>query len=352
MENPELLKPHLAMLLNRQDLTSAQAEEAMQIIMTGQATPAQIGGYLVALRMKGETVDEIVGSARAMRAQAARIPLPPHLNGDGMENLLDTAGTGGDGAHTINISTTAAFVIAGAGRRVAKHGNRAASSRCGSADVLSALGVNLDLTPEQVAACIEQVGMGFLFAPRFHPAMKYAIGPRRELAQRTIFNLLGPLTNPAGATHQLIGVYDPSLTHILAEVLAGLGVKAAYVVHGYGGLDELTTGGPNRVSHLSGGKVTSYELDPAALKDLQPASKEDLRGGDPTDNARILRAILNGEDHSPRRDVVLLNAAAALAAGDGNLPAALEQSRQSIDSGAALAKLNALVEASQSFSAA
>lgn len=352
MENPELLKPFLAQILNHQNLTVDQAEEAMQIIMTGQATPAQIGGYLVALRMKGETVDEIVGSARAMRAQAARIPLPPHLNGENSEDLLDTAGTGGDGAHTMNISTTAAFVIAGAGRRVAKHGNRAASSRCGSADVLGALGVNLDLTPEQVAKCIEHVGIGFLFAPRFHPAMKHAIGPRRELAQRTIFNLLGPLTNPAGATHQLIGVYDAALTQPLAEVLAGLGAKAAYVVHGDGGLDELTTSGPNQVSHLMDGKVSSYILDPAALKGLRPATKADLRGGDPADNAAILRAILSGEDQSPRRDVILLNAAAALGAGDGNLSDALERARNSLDSGAALAKLDALIHTSQAFTTA
>ena len=191
-----MLKPFIAKAMRRENLTAEEAEQAMQIIMTGQATDAQIGGYLIALRMKGETVPEITGSARAMRAHASRVPAPTG------SPLLDTAGTGGDGAHTFNISTAAAFVIAGAGRRVAKHGNRAASSRCGSADVLYALGVNLDLTPEQVAACIAQVGIGFIFAPRFHPAMKYAIGPRRELGQRTIFNILGPLTNPAGATHQ------------------------------------------------------------------------------------------------------------------------------------------------------
>jgi anthranilate phosphoribosyltransferase len=354
MENPELLKPHLALLLNRQNLSVEQAEEAMQIIMTGQATPAQIGGYLVALRMKGETVEEIVGSARAMRAQAARIPLAQASTGldekhNVHEALLDTAGTGGDGAHTINISTAAAFVIAGAGRRVAKHGNRAASSRCGSADVLGALGVNLDLTPEQVAECITQIGIGFLFAPRFHPAMRHAIGPRRELAQRTIFNLLGPLTNPAGASQQLIGVYDPALTQPLAEVLAGLGVTAAMVVHGHGGLDELTTSGPNRVSHLKDGHVTTFDLDPANLDNLRPASKLDLRGGDPPENAAALRAILSGEDQSPRRDVIVLNAAAALAAADGDFHSALTRARHSIDSGAALAKLEALIQISQAF---
>jgi anthranilate phosphoribosyltransferase len=312
----------------------------MEIIMTGNATPAQIGGYLVALRMKGETVEEITGSARAMRSQATRVSLPP--NGP----LLDTAGTGGDGAHTFNVSTAAAFVIAGAGRKVAKHGNRAASSRCGSADVLAALGVNLDLTAEQVALCIREVGIGFLFAPRFHPAMKYAIGPRRELGARTIFNLLGPLTNPAGATHQLIGVYDPQLTHPMAEVLAALGGQAAFVVHGAGGLDELTTGGINRVSHLRDGRVITYDLDPVGLG-LRRAAAADLRGGDPAENAAILRALLAGEDRSPRRDVVLLNAAAALAVTHGDLWEGLREAERGLDSGAALDKLNALIALSQ-----
>jgi len=326
-------------------LSADEAEEAMNIIMTGQATPAQIGGYLVALRMKGETVEEITGSARAMRAQASRVTLD--LKG---EDLLDTAGTGGDGAHTFNISTAAAFVIAGAGRKVAKHGNRAASSQCGSADVLAALGVNLDLTPEQVGACIEQVGIGFLFAPRFHPAMKYAVGPRRELGQRTIFNLLGPLTNPAGATHQLIGVYDPGLTHPLAEVLGELGGRAAFVVHGYGGLDELSTAGPNRVSRLRDGRVQTFELDTAHLG-LRPAAIEDLRGGAPEANAAILRALLAGKDRGPRRDVVLFNSAAALAVEHGDFPAAVAEARRSLDSGAALARLEQLAAASQKMAA-
>jgi anthranilate phosphoribosyltransferase len=229
---------------------------------------------------------------------------------------------------------------------VAKHGNRAASSRCGSADVLGALGVNLDLTPEQVADCIRQVGIGFLFAPKFHPAMKHAIGPRRELGQRTIFNLLGPLTNPAGATHQLIGVYDSALTHPIAEVLAGLGGKAAFVVHGYGGLDELTTGGPNRVSHLKDGRVVTYDLDPAELG-LRQAQPDELRGGEPDENARMLRRLLEGTDRSPRRDVVLLNAAAALAAESGDFHQALEAAEKSLSSGAALAKLEGLVTLSQ-----
>jgi anthranilate phosphoribosyltransferase len=336
-----MLKPFIEKAINRQDLSLQEAEQAMQIIMTGQATPAQIGGYLVALRMKGETVEEIAGSARAMRAQANKVPL--HLNGT---PLLDTAGTGGDGQHTFNISTAAAFVIAGAGRKVAKHGNRAASSRCGSADVLSALGVSMDLTPEDVAACIEQVGIGFLFAPKFHPAMRYAIGPRRELGQRTIFNVLGPLSNPAGATHQLIGVYDPELTEPLAKVLGELGGRAAFVVHGYGGVDEMTTSGPNRVSHLQNGEVRTYELDPGSLG-LRPTTVDLLRGGDAEQNAAMLRDLLEGKDRSPRRDVVLLNAAIALAAGSGDFAAALQEAEQSLESGAALAKLEAMVAFSQ-----
>jgi anthranilate phosphoribosyltransferase len=334
-----MLKPYIAKLIQRQNLSEEEARAAMEIIMTGQATPAQIGGYLVALRMKGETVAEIAGSALAMRAQASRVTVAG-------SPLMDTAGTGGDGAHTFNISTAAAFVIAGAGRKVAKHGNRAASSLCGSADVLTALGVSLDLGPEQVATCIEQVGIGFLFAPKFHPAMKHAIGPRRELGQRTIFNILGPLTNPAGATHQLIGVYDPALTEPLAQVLGLLGGQAAVVVHGYGGLDELTTGGPNRVSYLRDGCVSTFELD-ASQYGLRRASADDLRGGEPAYNARLLRALLAGEDHSPRRDVVLLNAGAALALESGDLADGLAEARRALDSGAALAKLEALISLSQ-----
>ncbi|MBE2198074.1 MAG: anthranilate phosphoribosyltransferase [Anaerolinea sp.] len=336
-----MLKPYLKKVMQREDLTLTAAEEAMNIIMTGQATPAQIGGYLVALRMKGESVAEIAGSARAMRANAS----PVHLQTNGRP-LLDTAGTGGDGAHTFNISTTAAFVIAGAGYPVAKHGNRAASSRSGSADVLEALGVQLDLTPAQVGQCIDQIGIGFLFAPKFHPAMRHAIGPRRELAARTIFNILGPLTNPAGATHQLIGVFDPALTEPLAHVLGELGSTAAFIVHGYDGLDELTTSGPNRVSHLRDGRVVTTELDPADYG-FARGSVDALRGGDPDENASILRTILSGQDDSPRRDVTLLNAAAALATHTNDFGDALALARRSLDSGAALAKLEALVTTSQ-----
>lgn len=336
-----MLKPYIAKLMQRQNLTVEEAEEAMKVIMTGQATQAQIGGYLVGLRMKGETVDEIVGSARAMRAQASQIH--PKVDGD---PLLDIVGTGGDGKHSFNISTTAAFILAGAGRKVAKHGNRAASSSCGSADVLGALGVNLDLTPEQVTACIDRLGICFLFAPKFHPAMKFAIGPRRELGQRTIFNLLGPLTNPAGATHQLVGVYDPALTGPLAEVLSGLNVQAAFVVHGFGGLDELTTNGPNQVSYLKDGQVSTFQIDARDLG-LRPASPEELLGGAPDLNARMLRDLLEGRDNGPRKDVVLLNAAAALATDDANLERGLQEATQALESGAALQKLDALIAYSQ-----
>ncbi|MEJ2559747.1 MAG: anthranilate phosphoribosyltransferase, partial [Anaerolineae bacterium] len=238
-------------------LTEAEAESAMTQIMQGQATPAQIGAFLTALRMKGESVSEITGCARAMRRSA--VPVRPRRK----ETLVDTCGTGGDGAGTFNISTTAAFVVAGAGQPVAKHGNRSISSQSGSADVLEALGVKLDLTPDQVAACVDEVGLGFLFAPKLHPAMKYAIGPRRELGVRTIFNLLGPLTNPASAPAQVLGVYDPALTETLARVLGALGSEAAFVVHGAGGLDELTTTGPNRVSALRDGRVETRTFDPA-----------------------------------------------------------------------------------------
>ena len=336
-----MLKPYLAQAMNRENLSAQQAEEAMQVIMTGQATEAQVGGYLVAMRMKGETVEEIAGSARAMRDHAARIPFSS--NG---HDLLDTAGTGGDGAHTFNISTTAAFILAGAGRLVAKHGNKAASSRSGSADVLAESGVNLDLTPDQVAECLEEIGIGFLFAPRFHPAMKYAIGPRRELGLRTIFNLLGPLTNPAGATHQLIGVYDPNLTELLARVIGELGVKAAYVVHGAGGIDELSTSGENQVSEFRGGEVRTFILDGGDF-DLNPGSVGDLRGGSPEENAVIMRQILAGHENGSRRDVVLLNAGVALATQHGDIQKGIEEARESLVSGAALDKLEQLAAYSQ-----
>ena len=337
-----MLRPFIAKTINCTDLTADEAEQAMNVIMTGQATQAQIGAYLVALRMKGETIAEITGSVRAMRANAVKVKL------NAADSVYDIVGTGGDGAHTFNISTAAAFVLAGTGRKVAKHGNRAASSQCGSADVLSALGVNLDLTPEQVAGAIEQVGIGFMFAPKFHPAMKHAVGPRKEIGQRTIFNILGPLTNPAGANIQLTGVFDPKLTEPLAHVLNELGSKAALVIHGANGLDELNTTGANRVSHLKDGAVETYELHPSDLG-LAQSTVADLRGGTPDESAEMMRQILSGRLNGARRDAVLLNAAAALAAETGDFKSALAEAQVSLDSGNALNKLNALIEFTQQF---
>jgi anthranilate phosphoribosyltransferase len=339
-----MIKESINQLLDGESLTAQQAEAVMGQIMTGAATPAQIAGFLVALRVKGETVDEITGCARAMRRAA--VPVRPTRT-----DVVDTCGTGGDRAGTFNISTTTAFVVAGAGLGVAKHGNRSVSSRSGSADVLEALGVRLDLAPEQVAGAIDDIGIGFLFAPKLHPAMRYAIGPRRELGVRTVFNILGPLTNPAGAAAQLLGVYDASLTEVLARVLQQLGGRAACVVHGFGGLDELTTAGPNRVSYFGGpanGHVVTEVLDPAGLG-FAAAPAEALRGGDPQENARITRRVLAGEDRGPRRDVVLLNAAAALLAGGmaADLEEGVDRAAASIDCGAALSTLEALVTYSQ-----
>jgi len=336
-----MLKPYLSKVINQQNLSVEEAKAAMDIIMEGEATPAQIGGYLVALRMKGETVEEVTGSAMAMRTVVNRV-----IHHVESENLIDTAGTGGDGSHSFNISTAAAFIIAGAGRKVAKHGNRAASSLCGSADVLNELGVRLTLSSAQVGQCIDEIGIGFMFAPAFHPAMKYAISPRRELGERTIFNILGPLTNPAGATHQLIGVYDGALTHTLAEVLGKLGSRAAFVVHGNRGLDELTTSGPNIVSHLKNGKVTTFEFIATDLG-LRKASDEDIRGGYPPENAKRMRALLTNEDQGPLRDIVLLNTAAALALDTGNISGGLEEAREALDSGKALEKMNLLIDTSK-----
>ncbi len=339
------LKHAIAQVINGRDLSFAEAEAAMDAIMDGAASPAQIGSYLTALRMKGETADEIAGSAHSMRRHVVAVAVAPECH-----PLVDTCGTGGDGKHTFNISTTAAFVVAGAGRRVAKHGNRAASSRSGSADLLLALGGNLDLTAPQVAECIADVGIGFLYAVHHHPAMRHAIGPRREIGQRTIFNLLGPLTNPAAATHQLMGVYDPALTATLAEVLRALGSRAAYVVHGADGLDELSTTGVNRVSALRDGAVTTFDFDPATIG-LPRARLDDLLGGTPEENAAISRAILSGDDRGPRRDVVLLNAAAALSLETGDWAGGLAAAAAAIDGGAALATLENWIAMTNSFRA-
>ena len=339
------LKWAIAEVINNHDLSQDQAQAAMDIIMDGEATPAQIGSYLTALRMKGETVDEIAGSAQSMRRHVVAVPVTAGMFG---EMLVDTCGTGGDGKQTFNISTTTAFVVAGSGAKVAKHGNRAASSRSGSADVLLALGANLDLNPKQVAECVRDVGIGFLYAIKHHPAMRYAIGPRRELGQRTIFNILGPLTNPAGATHQLIGVYDPALTDPIAHVLGALGSKVAFVVHGADGLDELSTTGINQVSQLQNGEVITFELDPASLG-LPPASLSDLIGGEPEENAQIMLDILSGNDQGARRDIVLLNAAAVLSVEHNDWQLGLERARAAIDSGKALRTLESWIAKTNSY---
>ncbi|HUN23712.1 MAG TPA: anthranilate phosphoribosyltransferase [Anaerolineales bacterium] len=333
----------LAQLLNNQSLSSETAEAVMNEIMSGDATPAQIAGYLIALRMKGETVPEIAGSARAMRAHARRV----HVPNLGDSPLMEVVGTGGDGAHTFNISTATAFVVAGAGYPVAKHGNRSASSRCGSADVLEACGVVLNLTPEQVAVCIQEVGIGFMFAPMFHPAMKHAIGPRRELKQRTLFNLLGPLTNPAGASHILLGVFSPHWVQPIAETLRDLGAKSALVIHGFGGLDELTNAGANQaVRLLPDGSLQSQMIDGETLG-LARSVPNDYLGGDPNENAVILRHVLAGTGTIRQQEVVLLNAAAAISTLTGDLQSGLAQARESIHSGKALAKLEKLVQLSR-----
>ncbi len=325
-------------------LQENDAEEVMEQIMSGDATEAQIGAYLMALRMKGETPEEIAGSARAMRSKSNKVPTT--VNSD----LLDTCGTGGDKSGTFNISTTVAFVAAGAGIPVAKHGNRAATSKCGSADVLAELGVNLDLTPEQVGQCVDNIGIGFLYAVKLHPAMRHAIGPRRQMGIRTIFNILGPLTNPAGAQRQLMGVFAADLTDLLAHVLKALGSKSAMVVNGYGGLDELTTTGPNRVSFLKqDGSIDSYELDPTELG-FNGVSIHELKGDDAPTNAKILRGILSGDANGAKRDIVLLNAGAAFLAGGkvDDMKAGIDLAKETIDSGKALAKLDELIEYSQS----
>jgi anthranilate phosphoribosyltransferase len=336
-----MIKEALSKIVSGSDLTLAEAREVMREIMRGEATQAQIGAFLTALRMKGETVDEIAGCAQAMRESA--IPVKPNRN-----QLVDTCGTGGDGSGTFNISTTVAFLAAGAGLAVAKHGNRSVSSRCGSADLLQALGVNLELTPEQVAKCIDEVGIGFLFAPKLHPAMKYALAPRQEIGLRTIFNILGPLSNPAQAKRQLLGVYHSDLTELMAEVLLALGAEHAFVVHGADALDELSVTGQNKISRLHNGHIETYYLDPQDLG-LPRAKLSDLAGGSVEDNAAITKALLAGKD-GPKRDVILLNAAAVLIAGGkaSSFSEGLKLAAEAIDNGSAQRKLHQLVEFSQS----
>jgi len=332
-----MIREAIAKLVSRQNLSENEAQEVMHEVMRGDVTPTQIGALLVGLCLKGETVEEIAGFARAVRANA--IHVTPKRN-----NLLDTAGTGGDGARTFNVSTTAAFVASGAGQAVAKHGNRAMSSRCGSADVLQALGARLELTPEQVARCIDEVGFGFLFAPLLHPAWKPVVGPRKEVGVRTVFNILGPLCNPASAKSQIIGVYDASLVEPLAGVLRELGTDHSFVVHGGGGLDEFSTLGPNKVAEVLGHDLQVYELDPRDLG-IPYASLADLWGGSPEENAEITRRIFRGEK-GPRRDITVFNAAAALVAGGKarDFQEGVALANESIDSGEAARKLTEFVD--------
>lgn len=332
----------ISTLLAGNDLKEEQAAAAMTEIMDGAATPAQIAGFVIALRAKGETVDEVVGFVRTMRAFSQQVEVAGEV--------LDTCGTGGDRTGTFNVSTAAALVCAGAGVKVAKHGNRAASSRCGSADVLEALGVKIDLQPEDVAGCIEEAGIGFCFAPVFHPAMRHAGVPRRELGVATIFNFLGPLSNPAGATRQALGVADPRMTDIMVEALARLGSRRVLAFHGAGGLDELSTAGPSYVVELNEGHVDRWTVDPTDLG-LEPAPIEALAGGTADENAQQIRRVLDGEA-GPQRDVVVLNAAAGLVAAgrSEDLRDGLVTAGQAIDSGAATTALERLISVSSAAS--
>jgi anthranilate phosphoribosyltransferase len=326
----------LARLLEGSDLTKDEAREVMNEVMRGEATPAQIGGFLVALRLKGETADEIAGCAEAMRAHV--LAVRPKR-----EDLVDTAGTGGDGAGTFNISTAAALVAAAAGAAVAKHGNRAVSSSSGSADVLEALGFELELPAERIARSIDELGFGFLFAPSHHPAMRHAAPVRRELAARTVFNVLGPLTNPAGAGAQVVGVYAPELVPTIAAVLARLGARRAFVVHGAGGIDELSPAGPNLVCEVVGGKVRRREIDPRDFGVFR-CRPRDLAGGSPAENAATIREIVAGAP-GPKREAVLLNAGGAIAAGGHarDLEEGYRLAGEAVDSGAAGTRLDELI---------
>jgi anthranilate phosphoribosyltransferase len=331
-----VIQDALGRLLDGHDLDREEARRVMGTIMEGEATPAQIGGFLVALRLKGETPDEIAGCAEAMREHV--LPVRPRRS-----DLVDTAGTGGDGARTFNISTAAALVAASAGAGVAKHGNRAVSSSSGSADVLEALGFSLELPPERIERSIDELGFGFLFAPTHHPAMRHAAPVRRELAARTVFNVLGPLTNPAGARAAVVGVYAPELVPTIADVLLRLGATRAFVVHGARGIDELSPAGPNLVCEVVDGEVRRRVIDPLELG-VQRSAPEELRGGDPEENAKTIRDIFAGANGG-RRDAVLLNAAGAIAAGGlaNDLRDGLGLAREALDSGLAGERLEELI---------
>jgi len=344
-----MIKNAISKVVLQQDLLETEMIEVMNQIMGGEATPAQVGAFITALRMKGETIEEITGAARVMRDHATPIRVGKAFDIDreeinlDRETILDTCGTGGSGTKSFNISTTVAFVVSACGVKVAKHGNRSISSACGSADVLEALGVNLNVTPEQVESCINEVGVGFLFAPALHGAMKHAIGPRREIGIRTIFNILGPLTNPAGADRQVLGVYDEKLVEVLAKVLVKLGCQRGFVVHGQDGMDEITLTGPTRVAEINEGKVTLSTIEPEDFG-LRRCLLSDLQGGDAEENAAIVRDVLAGAE-GPKRDVVLLNAAYALVAAGivESVDAGLQKAGNMIDEGLAKAKLEGLV---------
>jgi anthranilate phosphoribosyltransferase len=332
-----MIREAIAKLVEGKTLTHDEAHQTLREIMSGDATPAQIASFITALRIRGETAEIIAGSAQAMREKFTAID-------SGAEVFVDTCGTGGDGAHTFNISTAAAFVVAGAGVVVAKHGNRSVSSKCGSADVLEALGVKIDAPPETMAKCLKEIGIAFLFAPGLHPAMKHAIGPRREIGIRTIFNILGPLSNPAGARHGVIGVYVKHLVTTVANAAAALGAKHLFVVHGHDGLDEITTTTKTSVAEVKDGQVRSFEIAPGDFN-LPASTAADLAGGDPATNAAIVYEVLGGEE-GPKRDIVLLNAAAAIVAGQkaADIKEGLEKAAEAIDSGAARRKLDDLIK--------
>ncbi len=327
-----MIKEVINKVVDKKDLSRQEAIEVMNYIMEGEATDAQIASFLTALRLKGETIEEITGFTQVMREKAGKVSI------EGM--VIDTCGTGGDRSNSFNISTTAAFVAAGAGAVVAKHGNRSVSSKCGSADCLSALGIDIMVGPSVVEKCLKETGIAFFFAPLWHKSMKYAIGPRREIGIRTVFNILGPLTNPAGAQYQLLGVYDGKLTNSLAKVLKNLGSKKAMVVHGLDGMDEITITDKTKVSEVKNGQVIDYELDPKDFGFFL-AGKKDLCGGSSEENAKLILGILKGEK-GPARDIILLNAGAAIYVYGkaDNLAEGIKLAAQSIDTGAALEKLN------------
>lgn len=336
-----MIRELITKIVDGTDLSELEMETAMDEIMSGEATPAQIGSFITALRLKGETVDEITGAAKVMRKKATRISVDPERSGDGL--IVDVVGTGGDGAKTFNVSTASAFVTSGAGITVAKHGNRAVSSKCGAADVLENLGVNLNIKSSDVERCVNEAGIGFLFAPAFHGAMKYAAGPRKEIGIRSVFNLLGPLTNPAGATVLLLGVYDINLTEKIALVLNRLETREAFVVCGEGNMDEISLCGPTQISHVRGGSVNTFEITPGEFG-LKCAELKDIEGGDAAENAQIIKDILDGKQ-GPKRDMVLINASAAFVASGyaKDFREGVKLGEEIIDSGRAKTKLEELI---------